>query len=115
MTNYFQQSLNGMEAALIGAASNSIVYNQDSSVINCDAVFGETKFEGQDYSGFVVEHKMYDFLVLVADLSGIVPENGDMIEYDGKEYEVLPIGNTPCYEYTNGYCNMYRIHTKEYT
>ncbi len=114
MANYFETALNGMEAALIGVASNAIVYKQGNSQVECNAVFGNTEFEANDYSGFVIEHKMFDFLILVADLAGLTPESGDIITYNGVEYEVVPLGSSPCYQYTTSYRNMFRIHTKEY-
>ena len=56
MANYFETALNGMEAVLIGTASNAITYTQGSTVVSCNAVFGNTEFEANDYSGFVIEH-----------------------------------------------------------
>lgn len=113
MTNWFQDSLADMEAGLVGSVSNPVVYKHGTTEISCNAVLAQTEYEANGYNGFVVETKQYDFLILASDLS-ITPEAGDFIVYDGIEYEVMPIGDLPCYGYTTPYKNMYRIHTKVY-
>jgi hypothetical protein len=49
-----------------------------------------------------------------AELSGIIPKEGDLIMYDNTVYLVKKTPNTPCFEHIGNYGVIIRIYTSIY-
>jgi hypothetical protein len=54
---------------------------------------------------------IHDFLITASDLN-IEPEEGDVIVYQSRRYEVLPAGGAT-WQWSDPYKTTYRIHTKD--
>jgi hypothetical protein len=72
----------------------------------------QIRVEMLDGQGFPVQAAVMDFICDVADLAA-EPANGDGITYDGRSYVVTPLGDEPCFRFTDASRLAYRIHTRD--
>ena len=59
-----------------------------------------------------VQAAVTDFIVATADLAAD-PVAGERIEYNGRLYEVTPLGEEPCWRWTDASHRARRIHTRD--
>ncbi len=98
-----------------------VVYSRGG--YNCDwrAVQGKTDFEQTDANGVLITFQSADWIGQASSLvdemgTRIVPTRGDRIYRYSDEttfiYEVLNLGSTPCYQYSDPDRFTIRVHTK---
>ena len=75
------------------------------------AVVGRTVFRSTDVDGIWTRIETRDFIVR-ADQLGLEPRQGDVIDFDGCEYEVLAPYGEPVWRWSDPYRTARRIHTK---
>jgi hypothetical protein len=81
--------------------------------LQLNATYGKTNYEVVDESGFTTGGHVWDFLILAVDLFGIEPRPGDVIVVDGRQFEVLALGQDfRGWRWSDPYRQTYRIHTK---
>ena len=95
-------------------ASHRVIYARNSLSISIDAVIGQTEVESQDTQGFIVRSVMRDFIMDTApiDQHFARPQRGDIITDQSRRYEVVPVGDEPCYRWSDRDHTRYRIHTR---
>ena len=83
------------------------------------AVIGKSDHETRDDYGIPQLTESRDFIFAVADLSAVlttpdVPKIDDTIEWDGREYTVMPFGpDGYCWRWCEHGRILIRVHTKE--
>lgn len=84
------------------------------------AMRGRTAADIDRGDGFVETTTLFDWIITPDDLrldsDPVKPEPGDVIVENAADrivtYEVLPMGNEPCWRYCDGHRASIRIHTK---
>ena len=76
------------------------------------AVVGRTAFRLADDYGRAMRLVTRDFIVPATELA-VEPEPGDIVNEDGREYEVLSPGGEPCWRWSDPQRTARRIHTKQ--
>jgi len=76
-----------------------------------NAVVGGTMFSGNDTNGFLIHTRSIDFIISVQELQH-EPVAGDVIVRNGQLFEVFTPNNEPCWRYSGGTNETYRIHTQ---
>ena len=76
------------------------------------AVVGKTNFRLADDYGRAMRLVTRDFIVPAEQLA-TEPEPGDIVNEDGREYEVLSPGGEPCWRWSDPQRTARRIHTKQ--
>lgn len=97
-------------------ASHAVTYTDGDSVsIQVVASIGIVEVASSDSEGFVVRSRMRDFLVdvayMVADEVPLVPTPGWLLIDRGHQYQIIPIGDEPCWRWSDLDHLRYRIHT----
>jgi hypothetical protein len=103
-------------AATNGNAGRSITYLQGSTTDTLNATPLLRRYEVID-DGIHTIVNSWDFLVLIADMDSFdAPRAGDeitaTINGTAFTFEVMPLGNLPCYE-PDGQNLYWRVHTKK--
>ncbi len=97
--------------------ASPIAYHRPPDVWTVNATYGQTRYEIADENsggGFTSGGHVWDFLILAADLPGIVPGAGDLIVTNGRRYEVMPHGeDTQGWRWSDPFLQTYRIHTRD--
>ena len=97
--------------------SQTVTYRRGEQTFAVLATVGQTSFEQADDGGAVIQQQVRDYLIRTADLQLGLPERGDqVIETVGGRafvYEALPLGDEPCWRYSDPYRLRVRIHTKQ--
>ena len=123
MANLLQQGDEFLAGVAHEALAIEVTYARGDESVAVQAVLGRTDFASDDGTGAVVTFQSRDYLIVAADLmlAGAVvsPQPGDQIvESDGladvqHTYEVLPMGNVPCWAWSDPYRRRRRVRTKE--
>ena len=74
------------------------------------AVVGKSFFKTSDINGFATYTRTVDFIIKSSYLD-TEPQKGDMILRNGMKYEVFRPNNEPCWRWSGGNHDTYRIHT----
>lgn len=82
--------------------------------IEVNAVIGKSFFSGVDINGFTVHIRSIDFIIQVDSLK-LTPKQGDVIVRGESTFEVFTPNNEPCWRYSGGNFDTYRIHTQAVT
>jgi len=100
----------------------TVTYHRGASSVEVTAVAGQTPQELVDSHGTVIRQEVRDFIIEAAaidfgDGAGPVePQPGDRIkerrDYTLHLYDVMPLGNAPCFEEVPPQGVNLRIHTK---
>jgi len=72
----------------------------------------QIRVELLDGNGFPVSATVMNFIVTAADLPA-EPAAGDRIEFRGRTHEVSPLGEEPCWRWTDASRLAYRIHSRD--
>jgi hypothetical protein len=120
----FDQAIQDAGALLIAFAGKPVIYRRGEQQVSWRAIQGTTNFETTEADGMTVSFNSADFIgkadELVLDEEPIVgpvePKRGDRIwKRKGNStlvYEVLNLGNTPCFRYSDPERSTIRIHCK---
>lgn len=79
--------------------------------LEVNAVVGKSFFSGIDMNGFSIHIRSIDFIIQAADL-GFTPQMGDVIVRGDSTFEVFTPNNEPCWRYSGGNFDTFRIHTQ---
>lgn len=120
MTDRLETGMAKLSALRKAHMGRTVTYVAGNDEIETTATLGRTIFHLTDESGFEMRVVTRDYLIDAADLAvGSVPFEpaaGHQIkETVGSSiyvFEVLSPGGEPEWRWTNGYQNVYRIHTK---
>ena len=113
MSDLLRQGAEWLEQMRATHCSSPVTYKRDALELEVDATFGRTDYEVTTEGGLNVGAHAWDFLML-ADELGLEPEPGDIIEADGRRYEVMSLGDdTKGWRWSDPYRTTFRIHTKE--
>ena len=85
---------------------------ETDETVEIDVTASQVRYQLLDASGIPVQARVTDFIVSAAAL-GFEPEPGDRIEFNGRAYEVTPLGEDPCWRWTDTSHVAYRIHTRD--
>lgn len=113
MKNFMSIGEDFLNAQLFNCASEKVLYYRHEEIngVLCDALIGQSFFKVDDVTGFTVRERSIDFIIQSSQLD-FAPEKGDVIMRGDKKYEVLAPQNEPCWRYSGGNMDTYRIHTK---
>jgi len=85
-----------------------------TEALTVNATFGRTDIEIADEGGTTIESHVWDFLILAEELTVGEPEPGDVIAANGRQYEVMALGDDiKGWRWSDPYRQTYRIHTKD--
>ena len=112
MTNMLNNGLDWLEQMMLSSCSDPVQYRRDGDVLSIAALFGKTDIEVEDATGISVGSFIWDFLIDGATL-GLVPQAGDVIVVNGRQYEVMTMPGQGCWRWTGPNQKTYRIHTKD--
>jgi len=98
-------------AHLVEAASYERLAGGAAIVLDATPI--QVRYQRLDPFGMPVEAQMVDFLIDAADLAGTDPVAGDVIAYGGRRYEATPMGDDPCWRWSDSARTVYRIHTQD--
>lgn len=87
-------------------------YDQGSPIANVPATRASTTSE-VEVGDIIVETKLVDWLIEVANLPGVTPKRGDLVLVDGKYFEVLSLGGESHYRWHGSDQKTYRIHSRQ--
>lgn len=76
------------------------------------ATLGKTIFKSEDYTGIVTRVHGVDFIV-ATEHCDFEPQRGDIINLQGRKFEVLAPNGEPVWRWQSGNHLSIRIHTKE--
>lgn len=112
MVNVMRTAEEFLDAKLIDFASEEVLYCPYDVAIprNVKAVIGKSFFRSDDVNGVSVYTRSIDFIIPVCELAN-EPAKGDVIVRNGQSYEVFAPNNEPCWRYSGGNHETYRIHT----
>jgi len=79
-----------------------------------DATQTQVRYQRVPPDGAPVDVRACDFLVAAASVSED-PQPGDRFEIDDRVFEVTPLGDEPCWRWTDHSHLARRIHTREVT
>lgn len=91
--------------------ASDVVYRRGSGDVPLRAVVGRSVFRSQNSSGLWIGTSSHDFIV-ASDALGFEPSPGDIIIFDGLEYEVLALGGESVWRWSDPHRTAVRIHTK---
>ncbi len=80
--------------------------------VSLDVTASQIRVELADANGFPVSSCVTDFLVAADDLTAD-PVPGDKVIFGSRTYEVLPLGEEPCWRWTDASRLTRRIHTRD--
>ena len=120
MPNILADGFGWLQQQLHTHAPTAITYRRGSEAVAITATVGETAYDADDGSGFMVRFVSRDYFVRPQDITfgGVVslPVPGDLIEEQAGHlthvYEVMEAPGRKHYDLSDPYGKLYRIHTK---
>ena len=114
MTDLLQTGLAWLHQERAGHMASTAVYRQlaTGATLPISVTASQVRYERPDAAGVPAEVRVTDFIVARAEL-GFTPEPGDMIEFGGRAYEVTPLGEEPCWRWTDMSHAAMRVHTRD--
>jgi hypothetical protein len=113
----FSDQLAGGLAAIRSIAGDQVIYEGDAGQAIVSAVLGATRYEAEDANGVSVTAIATDFLVAVAELvidgQPVTPAPGHRITRGAEVYELMMLGDEPCFRFSDPGHTQYRLHTKQ--
>lgn len=91
--------------------ADEVTYRHGSSAKTIRAVAGRTVFRSTNDCGNWVRTETRDFIIRAGELD-FTPETGDVIVFDGEEYEVLAPNGEPVWRWSDPHRTALRVHTK---
>lgn len=114
MADALQSGLAWLHAQRKAHLSSDVVYKPAGSGAETPlaATASQIRVEMLDGQGFPVQATIMDFICQSADLPAD-PAAGDEIVFSGHRYLVIPIGEEPCWRWTDQSRLARRIHTRD--
>ena len=120
MVDLFESGNTLLKNTMKSHLSQTVTYVRGSNSVAISATYGEKRYEVEDADNFRVWTTSFDFTFLKADLildgSNVEPVRHDLIRITvgatTAEYQVLPLGNDPCWRFSDQYSTVFRVHTK---
>ena len=106
-----RSGIDALRSAQLDVSSTDVTYRRGGMETSVKAVVGRTVFRSTNDYGVWVRTETRDFIVR-ADQLGLEPRQGDVIDFDGCEYEVLAPYGEPVWRWSDPYRTARRIHTK---
>ena len=91
--------------------ADDVAYRHGGSAKTVRAIAGRTVFRSTNEYGEWTRTETRDFIIR-ADQLDAPPERGDVIVFDGGEFEVLAPNDEPVWRWSDPYHTAYRVHTK---
>ena len=91
--------------------ADTVSFRHGLSAKEIRAIAGKTVFRSTNEYGNWVRTETRDFIIR-ADQLDAPPERGDVIVFDGREFEVLAPNDEPVWRWSDPYHTAYRVHTK---
>jgi hypothetical protein len=114
MTTPLANAVTALHASLTETAGVTVTYSQGgTNTIIQAAIPGRTSVEAQFADGSVRTEKLFDWIVSQDALPGMKPTKGDVIDWEGRRYEVLHPAGGKVYEEVGPYQQLFRIHTRQ--
>ncbi len=110
-SNVIKGGLDWLERKLKNFCSSPVEYHRNDQSYHVDAIIGKTDYHIEDDHGIKIATFVWDFLIDAEEL-GLEPKVGDIIIYDGSEFEVMNLADGPCWRWSSPVRKTYRIHTK---
>lgn len=99
MTSILDEGRNLSKAAFSFAAEEISIFRGSSALAeDIPAKIGKTLFRTEDQYGVSVRTMQIDFITCEDDFSA-TPEVGDMIQYDGKKFQICAPNDEPCWRW----------------
>lgn len=111
MMNMIEQGMNWLASVQRDHMSTEVVYHHGPDTYPCPAVVGTVQPEESDLFDDVVLSRVFDFIIPVEDLP-IIPEEGDIIVYQGQQHEVIPSTFEGPWRWSDSHRVRRRIHTQ---
>lgn len=118
MTIAVADALEWMATQLMPIGTAAAVYRRGATTINLTyCVDGMTERERADEEGGVLKIRHHDFIIQASEISSLGnPTAGDLVEIADRQggtakYEVLPLGDEPCFRRVHEAGPLLRIHT----
>lgn len=111
--NIVNSAADFLSSTLNRIAASPVVYHKANGMTqSVSASIGHTLFKADNDYGVTIRERSVDFLIAAAGFTH-VPITGETITCDGHTYEVLAPNGEPCWEWSDNYFKILRIHTKE--
>ena len=106
-----EQAMKALRLVQNEVLSKEVTYRHGTETVVVRAVPGQTLFRAENEYGQWVRTQRRDFIIR-ADQLDAPPERGDVIVFDGGEFEVLAPNDEPVWRWSDPYHTAYRVHTK---
>ena len=114
MTDLLQTGLAWLHQERAAHMASAAVYRRlgTGATAPIGVTVSQVRYERPDAAGVPVEVRVTDFIVSAAAF-GVTPEPGDTIELGGRTFEVTPLGEDPCWRWTDMSHAAMRVHTRD--
>ena len=93
------------------ALSKDVTYRHGTEAVAVRAVPGQTVFRSEGEGGRWVRTQLRDFIIRDGQFT-FFPERGDVIEFAGREFEVLAPDGEGVWRWSDPYHTALRVHTR---
>lgn len=104
-------AIKALRDAQASQLSKTIIYYHGPDSFEVRAVLGRAIFRTTNDYGAFVRTETRDFIIADGQFS-FFPEAGDIIEYNGRNYEVLAPAGESVWRWSDPYHTAMRVHTK---
>jgi hypothetical protein len=118
MPNLMESGAAWLGARLKDAAGSLVSVKQADAVVIAEitATRSAVPYEVASDEGFLQEVLMHDWAITATDLGTVTLREGSrIVDSEGVEYEVLPVGKRPAVEPLDTSGILLRVHTKKIT
>ena len=91
--------------------ADDVTYSRDGAAKAVKAIVGRTLFRSTNDSGHWTRTETRDFIIPAGQLASF-PEKGDVILFDGGEFEVLAPNDEPVWRWSDPFRTAVRVHAK---
>ena len=106
-----EQAMKALRLVQSEVLSKEVTYRHGTETVVVRAVPGTAAFRAENEYGRWVRIQVRDFIVQDGQFA-FFPERGDVIEFAGREFEVLAPNDEPVWRWSDPYHTAMRIHTK---
>jgi len=106
-----EQAMKALRLVQNDVLSKEVTYRHGHESAVVRAVPGQTLFRAENEYGNWVRTQRRDFIIADGQFA-FFPEKGDVIEFGGREFEVLAPNDEPVWRWSDPYHTAMRVHTK---
>ena len=106
-----EQAMKALRLVQSEVLSKEVTYRHGTETVVIRAVPGQTLFRAENEYGQWVRTQRRDFIIEDGQFP-FFPERGDVIEFAGREFEVLAPNDEPVWRWSDPYHTALRVHTK---